>query len=137
MNHNIFDYFFYRAFKQYIEKEGSYGAYFNAALYVSVVFICTTSFISLNLIKIIFLQKKLLIYVFIILYCISIATYFVLRYKKYDQRKNRIELFHRYGTSIFNKYIPDWSIWLIGIILCPAGGFFMVWVQKNLLCYLL
>ena len=28
MNHNIFDYFFYRAFKQYVEKEGSYGAYF-------------------------------------------------------------------------------------------------------------
>ena len=96
-----------------------------------------TGFIPLNLIKIIFLQHNLLIYLFVILYCISIVTYFVLRYKKYNQRKNRIELFHRYGTSIFNKYIPDWSIWLIGIILCPAGGFFMVWVQKNLLCYLL
>ena len=110
MNHNIFDYLFYRAFKQYVEKEGSYGAYFNAALYVSLVFICITGFIPLNLIKIIFLQHNLLIYLFVILYCISIVTYFVLRYKKYNQRKNRIELF---------------------------GGFFMVWVQKILLCYLL
>lgn len=137
MNHNIFDYFFYRAFKQYVEKEGSYGSYFNAALYVSLVFICITGFIPLNLIKIIFLQHNLLIYLFVILYCISIVTYFVLRYKKYNQRKNRIELFRRYRNSNFNKYFPDWSIWLIGIILCPAGGFFMVWVQKNLLCYLL
>ncbi len=127
MKFNIFDYFFYRFFKQYFEKEGPIGAEISAAIFLSVVFFSITSFITLNLLQIIFGELfRLSVYV----YGITLMAFFICRYNKYGEKKYRKQLFKKYDTYVLNKYFPNWMVWLICVILVPAGGYFCALVQN-------
>ena len=44
-----------------------------------------------------------------------------------------MKFYHKYDAHWMNKYIPNWTIWVAGIALCPIGVWFTFYTNKLLI----
>ena len=125
---NIIDYFAYRTMKRF---KGNPMDRREMQL-VPCVVICCTFFIPFNLFYLIF-RNSIICYISILIYVFAIYAFFDRRYKKYNNDYERMKFYHKYDAHWMNKYIPNWTIWVAGIALCPIGVWFTFYTNKLLI----
>ena len=125
---NIIDYFAYRTMKRFK------GNPMNRKVVdlVPCVVICSTFFIPFNLFDQI-LRNSIICYISILIYVFAIYAFFDRKYKKYNNDYERMKFYRKYDSHWMNKYIPNWSIWVVGIALCLIGIWFAFYMNRLLI----